>query len=416
MKELMNYLRRKMYLPIVVVILLILAFIADSPKNILLGYKEILISPSILITDYLSVGGMGATLFNVATILLFNMVLIRRFDLRISGPVFSGIFIILGFSFFGKNIFNTIPIYLGIYLYGRLRKIPFKTFIITILFSTGISPLVSYCMFGFGFPLYVSIPLGVICGVVAGFIIPAFASHTIIFHHGYNLFNTGFALGIISMFFYAMFKAFGYEVETANIISTQYHYHLLIALLVVSILAIIVAFINDHKVITTYCKLLKRSGRLVSDFIRDFDRETVLFNFGLIGLLCVFCVVTLKIQLNGPMIGTILTVMGFASYGMHILNVSFVYIGAFIAVMMTSNNDFSSIHCAIAFFFASGLAPIAGRYKFYTGILAGFLHIIIAPLIIGFQGGFDLYNNGIVAGFVAAIIVVIAEAFSRGGE
>ncbi|MCI8889005.1 MAG: DUF1576 domain-containing protein, partial [Hungatella sp.] len=39
---------------------------------------------------------------------------------------------------------------------------------------------------------------------------PAFASHTIVFHEGYNLYNTGFALGILSAFFYAIFRFAGY--------------------------------------------------------------------------------------------------------------------------------------------------------------------------------------------------------------
>ena len=146
------------------------------------GYLEIIKSPSILITDYTAVGGLGATFFNAATVLIFNLIIMKILDMRITGIIFSGIVCILGFSFFGKNLFNTLPINLGIFLYSKIKKIPFRNLIVTFLFSSGISPLVSYCMFGFGLPLYGGIPLGIACGVVAGLIVTPLANHTIKFH------------------------------------------------------------------------------------------------------------------------------------------------------------------------------------------------------------------------------------------
>ena len=34
----------------------------------------------------------------------------------------------------------------------------------------------------------------------------------------------------------------------------------------------------------------------------------------------------------------------------------------------------------------------------------------ISPIALTFQGGFDLYNNGFAAGFVAAILAVVCES------
>jgi hypothetical protein len=42
-------------------------------------------------------------------------------------------------------------------------------------------------------------------------------------------------------------------------------------------------------------------------------------------------------------------------------------------------------------------------------MIAGFMHICLTPLALTFQGGFDLYNNGFSAGFVAAILSVVCE-------
>ena len=103
--------------------------------------------------------------------------------------------------------------------------------------------------------------------------------------------------------------------------------------------------------------------------------------------------------------------MGFASYGLHLRNAIPIWIGALIAIVLRKSS-FSSVSVVMAFFFATGLAPISGKYGFFYGILAGFLHIMITPLMLGFQGGFDLYNNGFSAGFVAVLIVNIKEALT----
>ena len=66
----------------------------------------------------------------------------------------------------------------------------------------------------------------------------------------------------------------------------------------------------------------------------------------------------------------------------------------------------------MALFFVSGLAPLASSYNFFVGILAGFCHLLINPFFIQFQGGFDLYNNGFCAGFVAFFLHTIIDHFS----
>jgi hypothetical protein len=71
--EAIRFVRNRMLLPIVFLLLFTAAFIFDSPKAIFDGYLNILQSPSVLISDYLRIGGLGATLFNVATILFFNV-------------------------------------------------------------------------------------------------------------------------------------------------------------------------------------------------------------------------------------------------------------------------------------------------------------------------------------------------------
>ena len=219
--KIVEFLKKRMLLPILFVFLFAMAFVFDSPKEIWQGYLRILQSPSVLISDYLRIGGLGATLFNVATIILFNVLMLRYYKFKMTGPIFAGVLTIAGFSFFGKNIFNTLPIYLGIYLYAKTQKLDFKSFMIVVLFSTGISPLVSFMIFGTGWPLYYAIPAGIVAGVIAGFVLPAFSAHTIRFHRGYNLYNIGFALGVLSMLFAVILHSFNVDLSLGGPTSGQ---------------------------------------------------------------------------------------------------------------------------------------------------------------------------------------------------
>ncbi len=394
-------------------------FVFNPVDQVFKGYLKIITSPSILITDYVYIAGIGAALFNVGTILIINLLLIKLLKIKMTGPVYAGIIMICGFSFFGKNIFNTLPIYLGIYLFSIIKKVPFKSYILAILFSTGISPLVSYAIFGLGLSYYGSIPLGIGCGIIVGFILPAFAAHTIIFHEGFNLYNTGFALGILSVCFYGIFTFFNLKVETVSLYDYSDSVVFYYILPILSILKIAVAIISDPEVFKKYWSLMKTSGRLVTDYAGEYNRETVMFNFGLIGLVLFFICLIFQIPMNGVIFGSILSILGFAGYGLHLRNVLPVWIGAGLMLFfkcLIDNNYVLSISNIMCFVFASGLAPLSGRYGIIFGIIAGILHILITPLTIGFQGGFDLYNNGFSAGFVAAIVYVLAEKIFNRGE
>lgn len=410
--EILNRLKKRMLMPLIFIVLFAMAFIFDSPSNIYEGYINILKSPSVLISDYIRIGGLGATLFNVATIILFNMIMLRRLGFKMSGPIFAGVLTIAGFSFFGKNIFNTLPIYLGIYLYAKTQKLEFKSFMIVVLFSTGISPIVSFLIFGTEWPLYIGVPIGIIVGIFTGFILPAFSAHTIRFHKGYNLYNIGFALGVISMLYAVILHSFNINLDVGGPTSEEAHLELVIISLILSTIFIVAALIADQKVYKQYPKLLKSTGRLVSDFVRDYGRPVTMLNVGIMGYISIAMLLILDLKMNGPVMGGVLTVMGFGAFGKHPRNAVPVMFGAFLGVTLT-NYTLDSVGMVIALLFVTAVSPIAGRYGVIIGIIAGFIHIIITPLAYTFQGGFDLYNNGFAAGFVAALMIPFLEAIKK---
>ena len=393
-----EYLKKSFYLPILALIMIILAFIFNTPKEIFVGYKNILLSSSILTTDYIAIGTLGGALVNAASILILNLVILRLLNLRMSGLIYAALY--------------SLPIYIGIYLYAFLNKIPVKNLVISLLFSSGISPLVSYLIFGFDLAYYISIPLGIGAGIVAGLMVPAISSHTIKFHQGYNLFNVGFSLGIISLAFNGVLRAFNLRASEISILSNNHNLFLYLFVAILALVLLIAGIILNPKSFKMIPDLYKRSGRLVSDYIRDYGVSIVMINQASLLTFEILICLIFKIELNGAIFGTILAVSGFAGAGLHLKNTSFVMLGAILMCLITKTN-ITSTSIIIGILFSAGVAPIAGRYGIVAGIIAGMLHIAILPLCRSFQGGYDLYNNGFCAGFVACILIAIIEAFKK---
>ncbi|MGD9922920.1 MAG: DUF1576 domain-containing protein, partial [Pseudorhodoplanes sp.] len=64
----------------------------------------------------------------------------------------------------------------------------------------------------------------------------------------------------------------------------------------------------------------------------------------------------------------------------------------------------------LAALFGTTLAPIAGRFGWHWGIVAGFLHSSAARSVGSVHGGLNLYNNGFAAGIVAAVLAAVIIA------
>jgi hypothetical protein len=76
-------------------LLLIAAFILDSPRDIANGLWRILTSRSLLVTDYAELGGMGAMLVSSVIVGIFSVTTMIVGGIKPSGGVLMGIFLIL---------------------------------------------------------------------------------------------------------------------------------------------------------------------------------------------------------------------------------------------------------------------------------------------------------------------------------
>ena len=155
-----------------------------------------------------------------------------------------------------------------------------------------------------------------------------------------------------------------------------------------------------------------RPGRVVSDFVLMDGVGATLMNMGLAGIACVIYILLIRGDFSGPVVGAVLTVFGFSAFGVHLRNFLPPLVGVYLSTFLTVYQpDTPGIQ--LAAIFAAGLAPIAGQFGIFVGILAGFFHAVVAMCTSQIYGGLNLYNNGFSAGWVAIFIVPVVESFMQ---
>ncbi|MGL4656244.1 MAG: DUF1576 domain-containing protein [Sarcina sp.] len=398
-------------LAIIYIFFVIFAFLVDTPSQIFNGFIKIVKSPDILISDYMAVGGMGATLVNAAITGGFCLLLLIKNKIKPNGSTIMAIWLVTGFSFLGKNIFNIIPVIFGVYLFSRHQKEPFLNYILVALLGTSLAPVVSQLSFGSILPKELSIIIGIILGIILGFILPPIASYSIKVHNGYNLYNIGFASGLVATLLMSVLRGVGIDFENRLLWHTGDNFILFIFLLIISIYLISVGIVKGGRDKDKFKMLSNQSGRLISDFYLLFGPITYIN----MGVLCIFAttiVLLLGGDLNGATICAIFTIVGFGSFGKNLKNVTPVIIGAIIGAFfiegpMTAPNNM------LAILFSTCLAPIAGKFGWKVGILAGIVHLNIVSNIGYIHGGLNLYNNGLAGGFVAMILMPLITTFKK---
>lgn len=393
------------------ILAMLIGLFFDSPKEILDGYIKILQSPSHLLTDYMSVGGIGATFLNAGMLMLLASFVLWRRKQLLTGPIIAALFTLFGFSLFGKNLFNTIPITFGVYLYGKIEGLKFNTLTMNSLFGTALGPAVSYICFGIGLPFFKGFLISYAVGILIGMLIPALSVSFLRFHQGYSLYNIGFTCGVIGLFIQGIFKSFYLEVKNANIVSDG---NLRIAIIMYIFFFIVFAlgfYLNGFS-FKNLGNLLKNSGRAPSDFGNIYGRGVSMINMATLGIIYTTYVLLMNQPLNGPILGGIFTVFGFGIFGKHIKNVLPILVGTLIAYFLNIY-DPHSVSATVTILFATNLAPVAGEYGIFAGMVAGFCHVSIVSSVGLLHGGLNLYNNGFSGGFVAATLVPIFEAIKN---
>ena len=411
MKLLKNYYPPYVILSVLYLFFILFAFYLDTPKEIFCGIKSIILSSDILITDYMEIGGIGAALVNASLTSLLSILLLIIIGVKPNGSTIMSLWLMTGFSFLGKNIFNIWPIILGVYLFSKYQKEPFLNYILVALLSTSLSPIVSQVSFGTNPHNVRSIILGILLGIIVGFILPPIASHSIKAHNGYNLYNIGFASGLLATLLMSIMRGFGINLDSRLVWHTGSNKILFIFLMICCFYLIIIGIIYGKNPKSNLYKINKQTGRLISDFYILFGESTYI-NMGILGILSTLYVILIGGDLNGATICGIFTIVGFGCFGKNVKNTIPVVIGATIAAIFNVN-AINSPSLLLSILFSTTLAPICGKFGWKYGILAGIIHVNIVTNIGYLHGGLNLYNNGLAGGIVAMILIPLITTFKK---
>ena len=411
---------------------------------------RILTSPSKLVTDYFALGGLGSTLFNAAVCGLCTNLVVYLSRAKANATILAGYMLIVAHCFYGLNFLNMWPPFLGIILYCAVMKKKLADNIHIALFSTALSPFVSELCFRYTISYdpsvvsvnWVGVVLSLVCGLAIGFVVPALLPGTTAMHRGYNLYKAGLAIGILGIFLNSfMYNCLGFENPGDLLIVNDAYYALPygyrgfmnVFFVLLFATTFIVGFIFNRRSVRGYRELLKCTGH-GTDFTDKFGMPVCMINIAIYGLAIlaylnivfilpeIFPGLPEGVGFTGASAGIIFAALTFAADGQHVRNVYPIVLGyiALFALVVTI--------CLVAGFdvpwtlstqayinglaFATGLCPIAGKYGFRYGVLAGFMSAVICAITAEMHGGFVLYNGGFNAGLTALVLIPILDFYN----
>ena len=392
---------------------MVAAFFFQTPGEIIAGMGRILQEPDFLITDYFVVGGIGAAFFNAGLLSLFTVGLIYFLGMEMDGHTITSLCLMFGFSLFGKNILNIWALLAGVWLYAKYHRTPFSRYVYVGLYSTSLSPIITQITQIpqlAVFPVPVRLLFAIAVGIAIGFVIPPLATHVHYAHKGYSLYNVGFACGIIATIVVSLFRSFNIEMEQRLIWHSGMRIQFLVLLSALfACMALGAVVMGGRDVFRQYRLLLKLPGVGGTDFLRDSTRCATVFNMAVNGLFSVLLVFLVGGELNGPVIGSIFTIIGFSATGKHVRNIFPIMLGVYLASLIKHWNlcDPSPM---LAFLLSTTLAPIAGEFGIICGIIAGFLHSSVVLNTGILYGGMNLYNNGFAGGLIAIFMIPVIQS------
>lgn len=167
---------------------MILYGVLSGKKEAVRGYRNILKCYGLGGTDYYKTEGGSATLINMGVNGLASMIILVALGGELNGPTIGSIFTVVGFSATGKHLRNILPVMAGVCLASVAKNwsITDPSAQLALLLSTTLAPIAG--------------EFGILAGVLAGFLLSSVALNVGIVYGGMNLYNNGFAGGIVAIF------------------------------------------------------------------------------------------------------------------------------------------------------------------------------------------------------------------------
>ena len=431
----------RLFFAAVSVCFVIAAFLMPDRATAFTGLWEILTGTCKISTNYFAQGGFAATFLNMGLVGLFCTGLVSLPGAKPNNVTTLGVLLTIGFGSWGINPLNMIPTVLGVCLYCLMKKEKLGALSNAMLYSTGIAPLISDLLFRYPGTEYVGfngvgIALALFIGVIIGFFLPAGLAHAPNIHKGYDHYSAAVPIGMTAFFLRTVLYnvVLGWKIGDLGKLSTMAALDTVswpmtnIFCLVLFAGCIVVAFAMGCKP-KDYWQLLKDSGHGVS-FTAKYGNAPFLMNVGVFGLM-ILAYFNLAGAIDGVNVwtgmtfGIVFCMLATCNSGSHPGNVWSIMVGYMLTSLVfgwlfRGEGDFAltigNQSILIGLCYANGLSPVAGKYGFPYGILAGGLHYLLVTAVPDMHGGFCLYNGGFTAALICLLLVPQLEKFCKTKE
>ena len=409
---------------------LIAAVCMPDRGNMFTGLWNILTNPSKVSTNYFAVGGYAATFLNMALVGGICLALYCIPGAVATNASTLAFILTVGFCSWGINIVNIWPTVLGVVLYCVVKKEKISANVNAMLFSTGIAPLITDLMLRYpgqdvvAFTWY-GTALALLVGVAIGFFLPAGLAYSPKVHKGFDLYSAALPIGMTAFFLQAiLYKTMGVTLPAAPAAETlQVASQLTVNIFCITVFVacIGIAFWMGCRP-KDYWNLLKDPA-LVTNFSSTYGNATFLMNVGVYGLFILAYYNLIGATFNGVTFGIIFCMLACCNSGSHPGNVWPIMVGYVLSSIVfgllsqlaggTFAGAINAQAIVVGLCYANGLSPIADKYGWPFGILAGAMHYVLVTSVPALHGGFCLYNGGFTAALICIILVPELEKFSH---
>ena len=409
---------------------LVAALVSPDRAQLWSGLKAIYTTPAQVTTDYFEVGSVSASFFNAFLVSLVCSLLYMLPGAAANGTSFIGFGLTIGFSFWGMHVFNVVPCMLGVGLYCLVKREKLAKNVNFVLFSTGIAPIVTDMFLRYpGLELHGytvgSVILGLAVGLFIGFFTPGGCAYSVNAHKGFSLYSAALPIGMTAFLLRAvLYTVLGGQLPPVEAVLGPSRPGVFYGFLgTVFVLCMLLGLWKNGWSFRGYGKLLRASGHK-TDFSSEFGPAVALINIGVYGLFLMLYYTLIRGSLNGAPLGLVLCMVACAVAGSHPGNVWPIMVGyvaaSFLAKALCVGENFTLVINAQAIMtgmcYANGLSPVAGKYGWPVGIVAGMLHYILVTCVPALHGGYLLYNGGFTACLVCLLLLPTLERFCKTKE
>ena len=420
------------------------------------NFFRILTSPSKLVTDYFNLGCLASTLFNAALCGFVCNLMILVTKTRANAKTFAAYILVIAHCFYGLNFLNMWPPFIGVLIYCRITKNSIRKNLHITMFSTALSPFISDLLFRYTIGQFhlgslnlsvAGVVFAIAFGTICGFVVPALLPGIAKMQRGYNMYQAGLAVGIFGIVAHALlYRTLGFYspnvIVRDNPVYDSFNHSYIafmdVFFLLLFITSIVLGFIMNGKTFHGYGLLIRSTG-YGRDFADKFGMPVCFINFGVYGL-CILSYLNIIFMVpevlrlifpsimlpevagfTGPTVGVLFAALTFSADGQHPRNVApvvlgYVILSFFVCVVYTFLGEplpwmLSSQEYVNGLAFATGLCPIAGKYGWKKGMIAGIIHAILCTSTSSMHGGFVLYNGGFTSGLTALIMIPILDSY-----